>query len=983
MAKTNASLVLAFLCAATGALAQGVDGIFGAVGGMMAAAQMQAAREAWSREPELRLYCLQRLLSRDGISQSRLIQAGVVPGDPRLSSIRSQCIRLDPGNLRASFRCTVPDESGSPVTTTCDQAFGRREHGAKPTIVDARVAIDLHLSGSPVDIVEIENAAGRQERLAKVEGRQRLLELARLRVEVEPYRASKSEMVRSQTQAILQRVASAGTSDNPPGHDVLEAIRRERIQLVQLEQLEIGRLAALDKLTGFKGTVERRALTAKSELRDEIGALEAEYMGIVRQPPPKPRVIPTQKIGPTFDCGKAKSPIEKLICAEDALSRLDLEMVQSYYTLRQLLPDQRSELRQDATDQSRKAMELCGLSDKGVVAPARIRSATTCVTTQYRLQRDYWRARVEREASALAREEAARPVQEHVRLQWLLQTAGYIPASENIDGIYGGGTRSAIVSFQTAEGLAADGLMSAQTASRLEQRASQPVAATPAALDSGTTARIVALHAKYAALQAKLDREDAVAARRQKLIESLADARRAIDDAMALNLPPRWRQVVDRLDEQMKTASPTPDDATLTQHLNDFEAQKAALQEAITVLKAITPRNRLLFDGDGKDILVLHNDTGRAPSVVKNIKGELVFEASRTLACQPHGGGLETLRARALNAQLKPWKQSLKFPLPRCDLRSITGNDLVVIVRDEWLKEKGGDLATLLSAVEAGVFAVMVTASARESQAMAQAEAVRALEVEGAVEKGDEPGFALALLETRSSIVCMAGVGNREAHEQVLRAHNVRIEDELRGPPTYVATSPDAAFIASKRGQCGAIYGSTVDLKSVVSALRRDAQSFRFFPLLMSPTEIDAAQRSLDEAKGRDIQQEADRRRRIEDEKRLEAEKQGDQKAVNARKQADLQREFGVMARAFEGMLTSEIKGLVEGTSERAAQKYPKLAVFYRSQLQDKWELMAVDTALIDYGVVDFKNRSLETAFAKSNIRMRNRFLGEYKTHCL
>ncbi len=974
--------VLASCVSATNVAAQGMEGIFGAVGGLMAAAQMQAARDAWSREPEQRLYCLQRLLSREGVNPARLIQAGIAPGDPRLSSIRSQCIRLDPSNLRTGYQCTVADETGAPMATMCDQALGRRDSSGKSVVVDGRAAVDLHLTGTPIVIVDVESPDGRQQRLARVEGRQRLVELARLRTEVEPYRDSRSDVVRAQSQTLLRRVSTAGTADNPPSQEAVEAFRRERLQLAQIEQVEMGRLAALDKLSSLKARVEQRAALAATELRGEAAGLEAEFVAIVNQPLPKPKPVAPAKIEPSFDCAKSKLPIERVICGDDGLKRLDLEMFQPYYVLRHLIPAQREELKQEAFDQSRGAKERCGVPEKGAVPPKRLAGAVSCLTSEYRRNRDFWRARVEREFPLTAREEASRSVVDHLRLQGLLQTAGYIPASDAVDGIYGGGTRVAIAAFQTAEGLPSDGVMSSATASRLDQRIPDAASSGKAAWDSGTTTRIVALHAKYTALEAKFDRADAALARRQQQLASLAEARRTIDGALSLPLPARWRTVAERFGDELKTSSSESDDATVARLVGEFESLKDGLSEAATVTKALTAKNRVLFEGPEDDILILHNDTGNAPSVVRNIKGDLVFESTRTIACQPHPGALEASRVRALNATLKDWNQSLKFPLPRCDLRMITANDLVIVARGQWLKEKGGDIVTLLSALDSGLLAVMATSTASQAQALVQAEAVRALEVEAAVEKGSQPGFALALLETRSSVICMAGVDPREAHEQVLRAHAPQLTEELKGPPTFVATSVEASFIASKRGQCGAVYASGTELQTVAAALRRDNLPFRYFPVWVSPVEVEASQKALADAKARDVQQEADRRRRVEDEKRLASERNQDEKTFKAQRQADLQREHGALARAFEGALGNEMKEFVEGRSERAGVKYPALALWLRSQLQDRWELMTVETELVDYGVSEFKGRSLETAFARTNLKMRNRILGEYRTHC-
>jgi predicted component of type VI protein secretion system len=192
----------------------------------------------------------------------------------------------------------------------------------------------------------------------------------------------------------------------------------------------------------------------------------------------------------------------------------------------------------------------------------------------------------------------------------------------------------------------------------------------------------------------------------------------------------------------------------------------------------------------------------------------------------------------------------------------------------------------------------------------------------------------------------------------------------------------DSAFVAAKRGQCGAIYASGTDLKDLVPALRRDQIAFRYLPLWNEPEQVSQARKAIADRKLQQVQQEADRQKLTQDEQRLAAVKANEESVVKARKQAELQQQYGAMARAFEGVLTAEMKDFVESRSNRAGSKYPDIAGWYRGQQQDHWELMTVETSLLDYGIAEFKGRPLETAFARTNIKMRNRILGEYKETC-
>jgi predicted nucleic acid-binding Zn-ribbon protein len=204
----------------------------------------------------------------------------------------------------------------------------------------------------------------------------------------------------------------------------------------------------------------------------------------------------------------------------------------------------------------------------------------------------------------------------------------------------------------------------------------------------------------------------------------------------------------------------------------------------------------------------------------------------------------------------------------------------------------------------------------------------------------------------------------------------------MQSTVTFVTTSMDSAFVAAKRGQCGAIYASGRDLKDLVPALRRDQIAFRYLPVWNEPEQVNQARKAIADGKLQEVQQVADRQKQAQDEQRLAAVKANEEAVVKARKQAELQQQYGAMARAFEGALTVEIKDFVESRSNRAGSKYPDIAVWYRGQQQDHWELMTVETSLLDYGIAEFKGRPLETAFARTNIKMRNRILGEYKETC-
>ena len=68
--------------------------------------------------------------------------------------------------------------------------------------------------------------------------------------------------------------------------------------------------------------------------------------------------------------------------------------------------------------------------------------------------------------------------------------------------------------------------------------------------------------------------------------------------------------------------------------------------------------------------------------------------------------------------------------------------------------------------------------------------------------------------------------------------------------------------------------------------------------------------------------------------------------------------------------------------ARRAATKYPQFAAWFQDKLANRWELMSLNAELDDYGVADWKGRSLDTAFSKVSLRLKNRMLGDYEDAC-
>jgi clan AA aspartic protease (TIGR02281 family) len=175
---------------------------------------------------------------------------------------------------------------------------------------------------------------------------------------------------------------------------------------------------------------------------------------------------PSGRVGPSFDCSKAASPLTLLICRDDTLSRVDLAFNQAYWALyQQLGPVGQLQLQEQDIAFIEQAQEQCGLPASGPLTKEEPQSRE-CVENAHEKMRTTWIGQL----TGPAREEAARAPEEHVKLQQDLQQLGFLPPGPT-DGVYGRDTRAAIAAWQSSHGRAATGFLGDADASAIEQDA--------------------------------------------------------------------------------------------------------------------------------------------------------------------------------------------------------------------------------------------------------------------------------------------------------------------------------------------------------------------------------------------------------------------------------------------------------------------------------------------------------------------------------
>ena len=467
----------------------------------------------------------------------------------------------------------------------------------------------------------------------------------------------------------------------------IEAARQDQQALTELSRAEAERIEALEKLESMKRRAETKlASTSSTELKSELDRMRLEFASLSKPPGAAPATVsgsgPTA-VGPSFNCAGARTPLQRVICADPDLRRLDIQLLQPAYVLRHAVPATRDQVRDEGVALSRRVEEKCDLGENSKVTAARLKLAIPCVTAEYRKQTQAWRQQVARKAPGAGGEEAARPVDEHVRLHELLKSVGVLPTADRADGVYGAVTRTAIAELQRSEGLPADGLMSGVTVERLLRRSGTRNSSVTASIrvDSTRRTQIAELQRRYETLVARSEEFDAEQNRRAQLKAKVAAARRAAEDARQAPVRPELRDRADAFIRIVDELGPDATNERLSRVAAEFDSLRGPLESSVAIARATTSKNSFVTEGDLADVILLFNDTGKAPSVIKNLRGDIVFEGQKILACQAHKDPIDPAFARELNRSLRKWNQQLMFPLPRCAAAGLAGNDLVVFAR--------------------------------------------------------------------------------------------------------------------------------------------------------------------------------------------------------------------------------------------------------------------------------------------------------------
>ena len=279
---------------------------------------------------------------------------------------------------------------------------------------------------------------------------------------------------------------------------------------------------------------------------------------------------------------------------------------------------------------------------------------------------------------------------------------------------------------------------------------------------------------------------------------------------------------------------------------------------------------------------------------------------------------------------------------------------------------------------------MLSTVSDSGLQIKRNAESIKSLQLENDILKKLTEGYGLVSIANGSSVICQTVNDRAEAHESLVTRSFDRLKVELNSSPSVISTSMDTAFVSAKRGQCGAIYGSSKDLRDLIMSLQRDKLTYHVLPMWFSQTNVDAEYKEIAARIANDAREKQKLDQKKKDDAVLALLNKNLTDEQRKKRQIQLRQENGVLARGLEGGILDEVKAYIKRGNEKThvKQEWPEFAKWYQRRMGEQWELENVTSEVNDYGVVEWKNRVLEVGFAAITFKTKHRMLGEHQQTC-
>ncbi|ESY55559.1 MULTISPECIES: peptidoglycan-binding protein [unclassified Mesorhizobium] len=513
----------------------------------------------------------------------------------------------------------------------------------------------------------------------------------------------------------------------------------------------------------------------------------------------------------------------------------------------------------------------------------------------------------------------------------------------------------------------------------------------------------------YADFSASRDKERAEAIEKQKaeIFAELQADRQALKHWMSSHLTsPKLPEVVEEV-KALDEVSDTNDLDTLADAREGVRTMIArqALAEELDTSKtaggqsgndtsqvgnnaayAVTILNKALLSGPLEDVVVLYNAGPKAPSMLRTISGQFSLTKNQAWICLLGLKRTAALDRRLLEA-IDPMGGKAINVSSDCGANDLESADLFLVQRKTFLEAPPTLQAAYLEAMEAKTLRVFDPIRFEDIKARMDSDQALALKVAEEVSSGTREGYGGILLASSSDRICTVVDGNAAAHEATIG----KIADFAGMSGSTVSyASIDKAYEDVRHEQCRVLYASAADLKATSEALARDGVQFAFAPVWLGKNDADAAAAKLDAAKQEATKAAEAKRVAADEEKKIAAQREADERNSRGARQADLRQKNGPAATALLNLFSDGLKRTVLGPADKASPSsgidietlFPDFAKWTAGLSQDNWKPTDVASQIQDYGTVNWKGRNLDGIVVKATVKMASAERGQYKDEC-
>jgi hypothetical protein len=322
-----------------------------------------------------------------------------------------------------------------------------------------------------------------------------------------------------------------------------------------------------------------------------------------------------------------------------------------------------------------------------------------------------------------------------------------------------------------------------------------------------------------------------------------------------------------------------------------------------------------------------------------------------------------------------------------CGADGLEGADLFLVQRKTFLEGPATLQAAYLEAMQARTIRVFDPIRFEDIKARMESDQTQALKIAQEVSSGPREGYGGIVLSSTSDRICTVVDGNAAVHEATVR----QIADFAGMSGSTVSyPSIDKAYEDVRHEQCRVLYASAADLKATSEALARDGVQFAFAPVWLGNSDAASTAAKLDAAKQESIKAAEAARVAADEQKKIAAQREADEKNSKSARQTDLRQKNGPAATALLNLFSDGLKRSVLGTTDKPNSSsginmeslFPDFAKWNAGLSQDNWKPTDVTSEVQDYGTVNWKGRNLDGIVVKATVKMASAERGQYKDEC-